>query len=165
MRGAMSDDEEALLAAIIAEPWNDLPRYAYCDALIERGEDGESMRIQAAIKSVVSLTVKIMTGGYAIVCRRGFVAEIECTMEFWLENGRYWARNQPLEVVRITDKMPANFLSAYLWLPANLFNDRPALPMEIYGCLECRFHDTLELAFADLSQACIAWAKCPVFAL
>lgn len=161
-RDPHSSERAAHMRAIIAEPLDDLPRLAYCDALVEWGEDAESERIQTAM---VSGDRTENRGGNAYVYRRGFLAEARCRMDWWMQMAGFFL-GDPLEVVTISDKEPfySNQDKSWEWTgtdPPDRIKFSYRLPNFIFqrltaaGLFRKRYR-TRDLAIADLSQACIA---------
>lgn len=109
------------------------------------------------------------------VVRRGFVAEVSCTLADWMQHGPRLVRSHPLESVRLTDREPSasafsgNGDSRCAWQSTD--SDLPSLVP--YGLLKImaeiedddldgqtwRTYDTPDLAHAALSAAALAWAR------
>lgn len=123
--------------------------------------------------------------GATFLWLRGFLAEVECRMEEWMEVGPKLVKSQPIEKVRIRDRRPQFSWntydiqadageSVYRWhldsaeateqaLPTipPLLHDpvlpEHRLPLEIFAYLP-RPDGTEEQCFASLFTACILWA-------
>ncbi len=90
--------------------------------LLDRHGDG----IAAGVAAAFGLRLRMVDYGYgggAGLCgfvkwlwRRGFVAEIRCPLQAWLDHGPAVVRAHPVEVVEVTDKKPAVVAGAYGWL-------------------------------------------------
>jgi len=134
-------DGEALLATIIAEPWNDLPRLVYADWLDENGREIEAKHIRDEVAHPTTSTPHYVFPGTVpiLAYRRGFVAEIRCTMAYWLSNGPEWVRDAPIERVAITEPLYVMPPEIARW--AN----------HIGGVTRRDVDET--------SRACIAWAR------
>lgn len=135
---------DALLAAVLAEPADDLHRLAYADWCLENGPAwlGELIHFQMRNDDGGRSRWRIVpAGGQATsqwLCdwlafaggeeyvppagsgmvwayRRGFVEEVECPLRAWLEHGPALARRQPVERVVVTDANPVDHLRPGEW--------------------------------------------------
>lgn len=107
------------------------------------------------------------------VYRRGFVYKIACTMNSWLDNGQEIVRDHPITRVEITDKKPSYYGGyGYVWyhlshggeaidsLPDGIFRRLYRGKKKVYiNAYSVSYGDDIAASIADLSQACIAWAK------
>lgn len=94
--------------------------------------------------------------------RRGFVAEIRCTEAAWLFRGPAIVREQPIEVVRLTDKKPRQSGNVWVWCSETLDSaeESETLPNFLYNLLRRKGSEVSREAACDrLSRACILWAK------
>lgn len=101
-----------------------------------------------------------------IVTRRGFVDEVHCPMQAWLDHGKQIARSQPVETVRITDRKPYRFddrfAECFGWAGqgALMAPVHARLPQEVYDAMDCIGTETsLQDAWGRLSRGCIRWAR------
>lgn len=116
-------------------------------------------------------------------CDRGFIQQIRGTLSDWLQHGPTICREHPVQSVRITDKVPTIYVGRDNWgwerarnlkRSAGRLLNPSVLPQEIFDLLDpvnvrayasyslIRYADrypSQEAAHADLSQACIQWAK------
>lgn len=117
--------------------------------------------------------------------RRGFVAEVGCRCEDWLRHGPALVRAAPLTEVTLPDRVPETSRQGvrglrkpfwYLdsgdipsdrpptrhWIPRSLaehLTGGTPLPTAHTTVFHAREYDTPELALADLSSACLKWAR------
>ncbi len=102
--------------------------------------------------------------------RRGFPYLVSCTLAEWLEHGSLIVRHQPIEVVRLRDRdSQSNSLARgrYGWWAS--LDIRPPdnihsyvwnyLSPEERGLGHWVYYSSVEAANADLSQACLKWAR------
>lgn len=116
---------------------------------------------------------------------RGFVSKVSTTCEVWLKHGKEIAAKCPLEEVKLTDRHPRtpryddafnDQVSFHRGLKGmRTFGDQ-TLPSELFDLLEptekrhwqgsftnaehqAAYYLTVDAARADLSRACIKWAK------
>jgi uncharacterized protein (TIGR02996 family) len=129
-------DHDAILAAIIADPADDLPRLAYADWCEENGDDAraEFIRVQVALakldaelmdeedcgssgcegckerRGLRAREAELRRGMYSMgsygTFRRGFLAKWKGPLDAWLEHGQALAAAHPLERVEASDKRP-----------------------------------------------------------
>lgn len=104
--------------------------------------------------------------------RRGFVEVVECGSNGWLRHGPKAVTKAPLTMVILTDKEPApivlegdNQPSEYGFFLGSVNPSRHHVPLELWNLLgnrdmaQRRRYETLEAAMADLSRACIVYAR------
>lgn len=93
------------------------------------------------------------TYGIALVIRRGFVAEVHCTLADWISHGPAIVAAQPVEVVRVTDMriLPSGGNDTYY------VDGLGRLPQQYWSQLEGL--PSRGAAIAALSAALIAFAK------
>lgn len=124
----MTDDERALLAAIIAHPDDDTPRLVYADWLDEHGDAARAEFIRVEVQIAHRDPDDEFDGGRRAALferraallkaharewlepfhgcakesgfERGFVAEVEATADMFLTHGERWAAITPLTRVR-----------------------------------------------------------------
>ncbi len=109
-------DHDALLAAILAAPQDDLPRLVMADWHEERGEweRAEFIRYQVGNPDGCcdgpaghgSGMASSLPMGSMVIWRRGFLAEISCMLHTWLMRGPLLVREHPVEHVTLTDRAP-----------------------------------------------------------
>jgi uncharacterized protein (TIGR02996 family) len=183
--------EEALLAAVTADPSDDLPRLAYADFRGEQGDDGraEFIRVQIELARVGEAALPDGTtgmrtgcpeddrreralcrrgrellhdpahwrawlaqlyaitgrsaigdldhcpdspGAFAVRFRRGFVAEVSLPCAAWVAHGPALVRAAPLELVRLTDAGPFEWVNGE-WVMLEGGPGTPYLPPPIFG--------------------------------
>ena len=106
-------EREALLHAIRLAPAEDTPRLVYADWLDEHGDENdrasaEQIRVQVEFAAErIELpwrhpTIEGLTGFVS----RGFVAEIELTMQLYLDNAKELFGEHPITVVHLSDRLP-----------------------------------------------------------
>lgn len=144
MSATQLDTAQALLAAVLAEPADDLHRLAYADWCLENGPAwrGELIHFQMRNDDGGRARWNIASpGGWATsqwLCdwlhdvggpdhvppagsgmtwsyRRGFVAEVTCPLAAWLRHGPALVRRQPVERVEVVDVSPVDFLRPDGW--------------------------------------------------
>lgn len=116
------------------------------------------------------------------IFHRGFSSEIRCTLGEWLQHGPRIVAEHPVEWVRLTDFRPWRLTRdgfGIIWdrecpsvrrsTEAQKHDEDGDVPHEIYQLLrrgrldhdgsEYRSYQEDTDLFADLSQACLAWAK------
>ena len=105
--------------------------------------------------------------------RRGFVAEITCTLDNWRTHGPTIVRCQPVEWVRISDREPwAADIGRFSWWldigPLADYHEQSNVLKDIFKLLPdgirgrrlvCEVYDSPEAAHEALSTACLKWAK------
>jgi uncharacterized protein (TIGR02996 family) len=112
-------------------------------------------------------------GGIRAVARRGFVDLVACPLSYWLEHGPRVVREHPVREVRVTDREPLPNRyggTSCSWT----FGDPPVRPSDVpYSLIRgmCEsggdtpdgrswvLYASRNAALADLSKACLAWAK------
>lgn len=168
----MTDPLDYLLAAVLADPDDDLPRLAYADALEERGgkilgeesDDIVAGRIRYQVGDP-SRWCRVFEGQFTFVERRGFFDEIECATSQWKAHGKRLVREHPITTVRLTDKEPLHAGGYWEWRSEG--SGRHVLPSWLWrnsafswlvSVTDAVVPDRL---IAALSDACLAWAKAP----
>lgn len=177
--------QEALLAAILANPDDDLPRYAYADWCEEMGNQARADMIRAQLADPNdNLTLPFDDAKFR--WQRGFVCAVTCPLLWWIHRGRDYVRLHPIEQVVITDRRPTSvwsYASAggyWDWQPMPHGHTVPAtsesptsfLPFSIYILVHYpadrvepdrftkRVHFQNEQAAMDaLSEVCLKWAR------
>jgi uncharacterized protein (TIGR02996 family) len=101
---------------------------------------------------------------WVFTVRRGFVAEVRLPQQAWLAHGREIAGRHPLERVELSDRKPALFVGAFCWnrgLPQSQGMPPDFLDPRLWYALPTRDTEraTAEEAVADLSAACLLWAR------
>jgi uncharacterized protein (TIGR02996 family) len=113
------------------------------------------------------------SGTPAVLFRRGFIAEVRCTLEQWLAHGPAATAGHPIEVVTLTDREPhtepLGYGSAAPWawrimnkadaahvIPGTIFRH---LPMKPEDTIAWRDFDSRDAAITALSRACILHAR------
>jgi uncharacterized protein (TIGR02996 family) len=112
---ALTDDERALLRAVIADPDADLPRLVYADYLDDRGRDRDAdranlIRYQIAHPDretgVNAVLLPELPGNALASVRRGFAVWVGLTLaEFWTHAADLFSRH-PIVAVRLDDRFP-----------------------------------------------------------
>lgn len=119
--------------------------------------------------------------GLSFRWRRGFIDRVECRLVDWQAHGPAVVRAHPVVTVRVTDREPytdavyhhrTDATHHHWYDEREVFQSLPGthpesdLPGDVYDALtggerigQFRFYPTSESAFADLSQALLAWAK------
>ena len=108
-------EREALLHAIRLEPHEDTPRLVYADWLDEHGDaadraHAEQIRVQIEFSAHrIELpwrhpTIAGITGSVS----RGFVAQLELTVQLYQTHGADLFRQHPITSVSLTDKEPSH---------------------------------------------------------
>lgn len=178
--------QESLLAAIIADPDDNLARLAYADWCEEGGDFANADFIRSQIADPNLYILANSHDGVTLRWHRGFVCAVICSLLWWIHRGRDYVRLHPIEQVGITDRRPTNvwsYASAggyWDWQPMPHGHTVPAtsesptsfLPFDIYilvhypaGRVEPdrftkRVYFQNEQAAMDaLSEACLKWAK------
>jgi uncharacterized protein (TIGR02996 family) len=181
-------DIDMLYAAILADPDDDLARYAYADALEERNK-GRDLETAAFIRGQLidgSTTVvqhycsayfqpETFLGHYM----RGFIKCVTISSSNWMKFGPRLIRNHPIQVVKLINKTPPNRsvigIPLFTWfigsdksewegnphiIPRSIFEY--LMPSNLRYTLDFRYPDlkfsSREAAEIALSDACIAWA-------
>ena len=160
-------DLEAVYAAILDEPDDDTHRLVYADALDDRGalcDKSRALEIRAAIlhPSGPFGQGESYSNGIELVWRRGFPDETRSSTDAWKGHGRHLVREHPIRAVRLTDKRPIQ-TGANIWY-WQIGNSRPSeVPAWLLDRAPFRWtdrrHPTADLAHADLSDLCLAWAR------
>lgn len=196
-----------MLRAIIANPGDDLPRLVYADWLDEHGQGDRASIIRLQIETPSAqyvsykrdkawfefsweigeslkpyrdtLVVKSLAKmrWHKVVWRRGFVAELHCSLFDLIKYGRGLRQFHPLERVTITDRTPDDAISEInkclwfqddhyhftdqicSWLPGFIFNLLPGIEPAKRGFVYMICYPSREAAMAALSAACIAYVK------
>jgi uncharacterized protein (TIGR02996 family) len=110
-------------------------------------------------------TVDTSVGTVRQSFRRGFVAEVHCPLAAWLEHGKRIVQSQPIEAVRLTDREPLHdreFGNLYRWFGHGDSSpgDPDIIGMDLWAKLSVYHgYDSPEDAHADLSRACLLWAR------
>jgi uncharacterized protein (TIGR02996 family) len=132
-------------------------------------------------------SMAIERDGVVMAFRRGFVAEVSCTLSGWLGSqcltcrgsggfrgfcapcggtglvgghGPEIVRSQPVEVVRATDKRPGRYMGSYAWFRVGgVGEERSQLPDQIFDLIPLAHRPTEADANAALSAALLAWAR------
>jgi uncharacterized protein (TIGR02996 family) len=110
--------------------------------------------------------------GIVGIVRRGFVDEIHCTLQQWLDHGKDIVREHPVTKVMATDKKPFQRLlcekeNRFAWWRHRVTSsiESPNIPSEVFCHLKdgtqssWRGYELSEYAIEDLSRALLAWAK------
>lgn len=139
---------------------------------------GPGMHLYARDRQTILIEMHPILHG---VVRRGFVAEVHCTLADWLSHGPAIVRTQPVEVVRATDRAPSwaeeLWVSNWSWLVDPVedgimvqFTHPHFLPRSVWDCLggfmsspsprvRARRYLNRETAVSALSAALLKWAK------
>lgn len=187
----------AQLSGIREMPDDDLRRLVLADWLEEHGEAERAAFIRHQINfrfngqlvahtgDVLSAKEKGLGIFYgiepsAVTFRRGFVADICCTLTDWLAEGPKLVREHPIELVVLTDREPRPFGTvaiigsvpnvghwSHVWYDSGEGElSRPWSLRKVARHLSVRpnnvgwhLYQSREEAMADLSAALIAWAK------
>lgn len=162
--------QEALLAAILADPDDDLPRLAYADWCEEMGNQARADMIRAQLADPNdNLTVPFDDAIFH--WKRGFIEEVHCLLDWWQKHGPAYVHKYPLRRVLITDCQPAAYLITsqrrFVWewshTGGSIQHAKQALPFEIWHYLPrtngLASFDNKSEAMEALSQACLTWAK------
>jgi uncharacterized protein (TIGR02996 family) len=112
-----------------------------------------------------------------VVFRRGFVESVTLDANAWLEHGPALCALHPVTEVRLADKKSGDegpgYLGLYFWVTADSWPESPNhLPQGLRGYLKAgrpvdraafytwgHYYNSPEGATADLSRACVAWAR------
>ena len=139
---------DALLAAIRANPADDLPRLVYADWLDEHGDPdrAEFIRLQIAddhpndaechcerCRRQVGLGASngwwegpTLPGGLRGWFQRGFVGGVRCWLPEWLEHGPSIVTAHPMQRVELVDRIPlADSLDGWAWFCQSEGEDVP----------------------------------------
>jgi uncharacterized protein (TIGR02996 family) len=175
---------DGLLATILANPADDMPRLVYADALEESGQVERAEYIRLAIdlhnnpattgsdrdlkfnrlkaKKLFPHIPREING----VVRRGFIESVRCPLGAWLEHGPRIVAEHPVERVEITDREPREDGWFWYWmyegepdLAPHWIPNRLARPTMYNTGDCCGSHASREKAMDALSAACLAWAK------
>lgn len=162
-------DGDKILAAILANPDDDLPRLAYADWCEENGNLVHAHFIRAQLADPNDCTIAHSPVGAMLYLQRGFVGEAYCPLNWWLQHGSVCVREHPLRRVLITDREPTSYLIAgrFVWkwshTGGSIQYAKQAIPFKIWHHLPCTtglvFFDNTTQAMEALSQACLTWAK------
>jgi uncharacterized protein (TIGR02996 family) len=132
---ALTDDERALLRAVIADPDADLPRLVYADFLDDRNRERDAERANLIRYQIAhsdqwtrandALLPEMPAGGQAVV-RRGFADWVSLSLaEFWAHAADLFARH-PIAAVRLDDRFPVHLGTGYTPWPWSWYCGRPA---------------------------------------
>jgi uncharacterized protein (TIGR02996 family) len=108
--------------------------------------------------------------------RRGFVWRVHVTLQGWLDFGPAVVREHPVERVVITDKVPmaapipTQWYSWVAWMDEGELQFAWNLPVSLFDHLagfvqhrnRAKRYSTPDDAHADLSHACLAWARAQI---
>lgn len=164
--------QEALLAAIIADPDDNLPRLAYADWCEEGGNLANADFIRSQIADPNLYILANSHDGVTLRWQRGFVCGVICPLSWWLKHGPRQVHQHPLEAVEITDRAPFHHGDSWIWQFASSDPDDPApehpiscLPFALYilTLSYCALtpYATRVAAMDGLSRACLTWAGKP----
>lgn len=112
-------------------------------------------------------------------CRfhRGFLGDIDCSLQAWHDHGRMLVRTHPIEQVVLSDKRPKGSRTAiqknapWGWFKGGFdatwdYADQEDLQEDVWDVLQggreygwWKYYQTEALALAAVSRACIVWAK------
>lgn len=157
-----------LMAVIRTNLEDDLPRLIMADWLEENSYEERAKYIREEIEINKSYTEYPRTV-QSISYRRGFIESVSCTMAGWLHYGPGMVKHNPIERVELTDKEPHQnqifSTPKYVWFNTDVFGTsaQSHLPKPIFNKMSriinvYKLYEDRVSAFADLSQACIAWA-------
>ncbi len=174
-------DLAGLLASVLANPGDDLPRLVYADALEESGQEERAKFIRGQIErhgtpaaekeldrlglgaTVYGWDAELKDTGIGFAYSRGFVSEIWCGLQSWFDEGWELVRRYPVERVMITDKRPSHDDRWYV--DGDVGPDEATLPRRLYGLVRGQsfsgrksFRDE-SAAERALSDACLAFAR------
>ena len=194
----MSDTRSGLLKAIHANLDDDLPRLVFADWLDENGGDWWADYIRKMIADRIG---RIEYGGWesgnpfgydfgwhdtpsqraVLVAHRGFVCEVRCSLDQWLQHGPAVVAAHPVERVEVTDREPSGSAGdegqRFGWWNAGDRGYNPNDPLAPAGLLRAvwelldgyhvfagppnviKWYPTREAAMNALSAALIGWAK------
>lgn len=87
--------------------------YGWCDGLL-----GPDWKTDGSGKAGCTVRVGYFSGEretaeFALAFRRGFVAQVRCPLQAWLDHGHAIVRCQPVERVEISDKEPGKVANSY----------------------------------------------------
>jgi uncharacterized protein (TIGR02996 family) len=108
--------------------------------------------------------------GWTWTMRRGFVESVTCTLADWLAHGPAVVRAAPVQAVQMSGRRPVHGRTAglFYWYRWPQYDpERYHLAPPLFAALRggsmefdnTRGYPTEAAALADLSAACIAWAK------
>jgi uncharacterized protein (TIGR02996 family) len=117
--------------------------------------------------------------GNKYLISRGFVSEVRCYQQKWLDHGQVIVRLQPVEKVVLTDRFPtlmnqktADYPDLYRWYWSGQYasQEKGTLVSVLFDALDLvmpkwpaagsRYHHLpLEVCQSALSAACLVWAK------
>jgi uncharacterized protein (TIGR02996 family) len=101
-------EREALLAAILANPTDDVARLVFADWLEENNEEQYAEFIRAEIAGEENLTPP--PWGLPEVCEiyvsRGLIDSVVFTLDDWVRYGPALVREHPIRFVSLVDKFP-----------------------------------------------------------
>jgi uncharacterized protein (TIGR02996 family) len=102
--------------------------------------------------------------GCRLTVRRGFIAEIGCSLAEWMAHGPALVRRTPLERVTLSDRAPeiTNLPQEtnWTWFESNAaFKSSHYLLSWLFHCLPVRYFRTRQAGMNILSTACLAWAR------
>lgn len=166
------DTLRALTEELLANPTDDLVRYAIADYL-EESNDME--RVEFIRKQLADPTHVLRFGD--LVFTRGFVSMVITTFDTWCKNHNSYTWLYPLERVHLTDKSPAHSISdAWYWEESGCDDAPRCVPKALLEQLqnydyvsyrgrwplqqwEQRFYSTEAAAYTAMELAVIPWTK------
>jgi len=179
----MSDaDGAGLLAAIIANPADDVPRLIYADWMEDNGHTARARWIRVGMafrqqihappwhytpwegqhRVVKGLPEYVMPDDWSrFVWHRGFVAYVKCPLAAWQTHGPALVRAHPVTRVELSDREPANEYGGWTWHDDDDEAD-DCLPPEVCERMEPRgdwVFSSLGEARSAASAALLKWAK------
>jgi uncharacterized protein (TIGR02996 family) len=173
--------EDDLLWAVLERPWDDAPRLAYADLLMERGDpNGEMIRGAVLVGGVVRGvdTARGITGSPCWgFWSRGFCQEIVITIRHFSDSHRFLFERYPIVDVRVDDMAPhredmggGNTLWEWCrWGWRGEFNETCSVPQKLFDLLpggenvlardRRAVYFTREAARDALSRACVEFGR------
>jgi uncharacterized protein (TIGR02996 family) len=176
-------EREALLAAVLANPKDDVVRLVYADWLEENGEPAHAMFIRAEIEiaktghrwcgvcNLCRTKRNLSWSNYGQeyqnpYTRRGFIDEMYCAVSTWMTFGPIIVKEHPVRFVWLYDKWPKKEDDLYRFQRVEL----DELEKESFYIPQCLVFPSNNLvwearvgAMTALSRALIDWAKGNVF--
>jgi uncharacterized protein (TIGR02996 family) len=182
-------ERQPFLAAIRANPEDDLTRLVYADWLEENGEPDRAYLIRWQISNGVPFTrdaqfgrwrnpskVGVDVGDLSAVFRglnaflseswpglfvvtRGFVSEVRCDLAGWLRDGPAVVREHPVERVVVTDVAPSPVNTPPAGAWAWSLGVVDRMPDSARGYFYPRWHQTETEATDYMSKVLVAWAE------
>lgn len=169
---------DSFLADIIANPSDDTARLIYADWLEENGQEARAACIRHQISfrgGVCGWTADTMKQDEvgplppihpaAITFRRGFVAELTCTHDDWIRQGKAIVRKHPIESVVLVDKQPElvdHFPETNQWtfFLSNVDGaSRHHIHNSLWRHMGRTWYPTAEQAVMELNAAALKWAR------